>query len=541
MASLPAATHCPDPWCGTESRQGCQAISTAQQRYSSILGELLFDRVILFAYRLRAHGRLKLSSKRTQLSSDIRTDRPDKWMFIFIVAGCFLVFALSPVRRMGDSKYCLLVSQSLLEHGAFDITEYSLFNATTEGQAQEFKNPISSRRGLPYQVERHRKRLYYYFPPGSSILSIPFVALSLPFHKAPAVDESYSEKNERRLQVILGSALMAGLAGFLFLAARVLINRSHSALLAIVGSFGTMVWSTASRGLPSHTWGILLLTVVVYLLLKERENGDSGKLIELVLATILAWAYFVRPTFSLSIAGVTCYYTYVKRRVPLVYLATGAFRLVLFLLYSHELYEQWLPNYYLPGRVHFGLNETFWKSLAGVLFSPSRGLFIFVPTVFACFYLSITYYKFIPHKSLALVAGTIIVLHIVLISSFRQWWGGYSYGPRLLTDVLPWLFLLGILTLKAREDASLTQSSIHWKRALELSLISVLVVAALFIHGIGAWSDAVWKWNETPTDIDTDPDRLWDWQHPQFLNMSQVSAETQVGSKIKLNPLSRPA
>lgn len=440
-------------------------------------------------------------------------------MFLIVLAASFLLFLFSPVRRMGDSKYSLLVSQNLVEYGTFDITEYSLFDTATGESPQVFKNPISAKKGLPYQLERHRKRLSYYFPPGSSILSVPFVALSMPFHKAPAESGIYVEQNEIRLQHLIGSVLMACLAGLLYMTARLLLNRGNSLLLTIAGAFGTMVWSTASRGLPSHTWGIFLLSVIVYLLLKDRAKGTSSRFIEIGLATLLAWTYFVRPTFSLSILGITIYYIYVKRRIPVVFLITGVFWFIVFLLYSYRLYDQWLPNYYLPGRVNFSGVQTFWDALAGVLMSPSRGLLVFVPTVLACLYLLLRYRQSVPHKPIVLLALAVIILHTILLSSFRQWWGGYSYGPRLFTDVLPWFFLLGILAIRARRDAMLSEGLSVWKRRVESSVICLLLIAAIFIHAMGAWSMDAWRWNGRPTDIDKDPGRLWDWRHPQFLSI----------------------
>jgi hypothetical protein len=428
---------------------------------------------------------------------------------------------------MGDSKYCLLVSQSLLEHGTFDINEYVLFDTATGEPSQAFKNPVSARKGLPYQLERHRKRLYYFFPTGSSILSVPFVAVSLPFHKAPAENGVYVEPNEIQLQLILGSALMACLAGFLYLTARLLLNHRDSIFITIAGALGTMVWSTASRGLSSHAWGIFLLAVIVYLLLKDRVDETFGRFREIGLATLLAWTYFIRPTFAISILGITIYYIYIKRRIPFAYLVTGAFWLILFLLYSHHLYDQWLPNYYLPGRINFRLDETFWDALSGVLISPSRGLLVFVPTVLACFYLVFKYRNFLPHRPLIVLAMAVIILHTILISSFRQWWGGYSYGPRLFIDVLPWFFLLGILAMKARSDAIGSRSVVTtpWMRRVESSAIFLLLFATLFIHGTGAWSMDAWRWNGRPTDIDKDPGRLWDWKNPQFLSIFCAEAQ----------------
>ena len=39
-------------------------------------------------------------------------------------------------------------------------------------------------------------------------------------------------------------------------------------------------------------------------------------------------------------------------------------------------------------------------------------------------------------------------LYIMMISRWPNWWGGHSFGPRLLTDALPALFIITVLVWK---------------------------------------------------------------------------------------------
>src|SRR5947209_3943830 len=89
-------------------------------------------------------------------------------LVIFIIACS--IFLASHLRQIADSKYSLLVSESLLHHGSFALDGYVFPGLNTERQAAQGFGGI-------YQLELREGHIYYYFPPGSSILSIPYVAV----------------------------------------------------------------------------------------------------------------------------------------------------------------------------------------------------------------------------------------------------------------------------------------------------------------------------------------------------------------------------
>src|SRR6266516_88827 len=90
-----------------------------------------------------------------------------------------------------------------------------------------------------------------------------------------------------------------------FFTSRLLLPTNWSGILALGGALGTQVWSTASRALWADTWGMLLLGIVVYLLL-AHEVGRR-RINPIVLATLLSWMYFVRPTYAVPILAITAY------------------------------------------------------------------------------------------------------------------------------------------------------------------------------------------------------------------------------------------
>ncbi len=80
------------------------------------------------------------------------------------------IFLFSRIRQVADSEYSMLLSQSLISHQSFTLDAYALPRHEPVWHGYYFKN------GPAYQLEVTRGHLYYHLPPGSSVLSTPFVA-----------------------------------------------------------------------------------------------------------------------------------------------------------------------------------------------------------------------------------------------------------------------------------------------------------------------------------------------------------------------------
>lgn len=109
-----------------------------------------------------------------------------------------------------------------------------------------------------------------------------------------------------------------------------------------------------------------------------------------------------------------------------------------------------------------------------------------------------------------LVLG-VLLLHWLLISTFMPWWGGHTFGPRLFTDMLP--YLLYFLSYFVQRFPTLT-------RPHQLTLafpFALCLLISFFIHARGASDFATWLWNTTPNDVNAAPARLWKWRELQFL------------------------
>jgi hypothetical protein len=415
------------------------------------------------------------------------------------------VFLACPVRQVADPRYSILLSERLLYHGSFALDPRAFAGIARQSGA--------GWHGI-YQLELVEGRVYYYFPPGSSILSLPYVALmNAAGISATHVDGTYDLRGEKLVQASLAAVLMAAFSSLVFFSSRLLLSPGWSLSIALGVAFGTQVLSTTSRGLWSDTWAIVLLGLVVYLLL-AAESGHV-RLPVVALATLVAWGYFVRPTNSVAVVAVTAWVILFHRSVLVRYLLAGAAWLVAFVFYSLSQFGQLLPNYYLADRLDF---RSFWWALLGNLVSPSRGLLTFVPITLFVVYLAARYASDLPSPRLAALCAFVMVAHLIVTSGFSPWWGGHCYGPRFTAGLVPWLVLLTILALAARLSwRAREQVGRSWRWRIEIAVGSALLLTSVAINARGAADSATARWNITPVNVDEHPERLWDWEHPQFL------------------------
>jgi hypothetical protein len=309
---------------------------------------------------------------------------PSAALTVGLVFGVTLgIFRLSPVDyiRESDTKNSMLLSQSLLDYGIFALDHYAIPHLPPSPWAGWVAN------GHIYQLELVNNHLYDFFPPGGPVLSVPYVGLMKALGVSAAnADRTYNAHGELQIQASLAALLMAALAAVFFLTSQCLLPLGWSVLVAFGRALGTQVWSTASRAVGGDAWAIFLLGLVVFMLLAQ-EMG-RGQIHAVLLASLLSWMYFARPTNAVQILAITAYVLMFHRRILFWYALTGALWCALFVVYSWWHFGQMLPNYYVVRRLGFG---SFWEGVLGHLVSPSRGLFVYVPVLLFVAYLPLQY------------------------------------------------------------------------------------------------------------------------------------------------------
>jgi hypothetical protein len=409
----------------------------------------------------------------------------------------FSVFRSAQNRQVGDSRYVILLAQNLIDHGDFELDRYHLTGPEI----------------ADYRLVKAHGHVYYWFPPGSSILSVPFVAVMNLVGRSPiGPDGNYDRAREEDLNVTLARTLMALFAGLVFLTARLRLPVGWSLVVAAVATFGTQVYSTTSRGLWSDTWGIVLVGAGVFLVLRAEASGRNVR--GSLLGLFAAMAYVCRPTNALPLLGFAIYLLCYRRKALWPFLVTSGSVAAALALYSWRHFGTLAPEYFTASRIGFrsGLHP-----LAANLVSPGRGLLVYVPAVLALTLLLARHWRRCRPRGLATGGVLLVIVYIIAISGFEST-GGHSFGPRLLAGLVPWLALLAIIAVDAaRGEASQGPGPGRLARVGTTALCAVLCAASVAINAVGATSRATARWNVIPLNVDRHPERIWDWRQPQFL------------------------
>jgi len=412
-------------------------------------------------------------------------------VFIIYFFGC-------KISSSFDSRWSIHTTMSIIKEGNTNLDEYKNIIEKEEYYGIEF-------------IDNH---IYTVYPIGTSFLAIPYVFLMDNFFKrslAIDLEQFISDMSPRGLEILIASNFVALSTVFIYLIGNLLLNdRNYSLLLAFIFAFCTSAWSTASRALWQHGPSALLLSVSLYMLLLAKFKPKHASWIIPFVSIPLAFSYIVRPTNSLSILLFTIFILIRYRKHFLSYCLWSMVVIIPFVLFNLTTYHSFLPlYYYAPHQIHISLRMV--EALAGTLFSPSRGLFIFTPVLLFSVYGIILKIR---HKQMDIIDYfilTMIIVHWVLSSSHPHWWGGHSYGPRYFTDILP--YFMYFLISGVAKIPKLTGSR-------KISFVFVLfcsVAISFFIHFRGATNWDVHYWNSEPINVDTKPSRVWDWHDIQFL------------------------
>jgi hypothetical protein len=419
----------------------------------------------------------------------------------------FVAHFLSTNTTSFDSRWSIHTAMSIVQEGNTDLDEYD-------------GNVIQEH---DYSLEVVDGHLYSIFPVGPSLIAVPIVyALDVSTDRMIEFDleEYLTEVVPGGVEVFVASIVIALASWVIYAIARLELDRKYSLLIVLIFAFSTSAWSTGSRALWQHGPSMLMLSLALYILLMARRQ-DRPALVQFA-ALPLAFAYLVRPTNSISIAIISLYVLIEYRGYFIAYMAWAATVAIPFFAFNLSVYDDILSPYYRlspyyqPDRISL---DRFFEALAGNLIAPSRGLLVYTPVFLFSIYG--IFLKFWEKRAIRLdyYLVAIIVFHWVSISLFPLWWGGHAFGPRYMSDIIPYLmyFLIAavaIFTGRQLDPGKPFQAANRWAMA---GIFCAFVAAGFFIHYRGANDFDVIEWNVDPANVDQAPGRVWELDDIQFL------------------------
>lgn len=413
-------------------------------------------------------------------------------LLIAVALATFVLIKMAPTRIYvsGDSQESLVTAQSILQNKTIRLDAYYLDDK-------------------PNTVVEEKGHLYYYFPLGTSLLSLPFVGVQLLRGKDMLV-----EADNFALQKTLAALALSLCIVLIYWICRHFVDYKLSWLFTIIFVFGSSIASTAGSALWSIDFALIFMLLAVLILVHEARSV-SGRLAPYLLGCALFMAYLCRPSTLTMVLPIFAYVLWVKRAWLLRMAAPFVFLTAILMLFSQNEFGQLLPSYYLASRLRD--NDAFWTAVYGNLASPGRGLFIYSPFLIAVLIGLFLVFKHIRRQPLFWLAAAWIILHLISISQFWHWWGGWGFGNRLMAETLPAWLLITLLVWPAAQ-AGLSRPAYA---SLTAGFVALGVVAIYFNTGQGLFNPATVDWNRwhRPLARDEYPQSalMLDWKYPQFL------------------------
>ena len=420
---------------------------------------------------------------------------------LLVFAIVAVAHSLSPSVQVGDSRLSVPVATQVIRHHTLDLSGDHLVTS------------------LPnqYDVRRVHGRLLPFFPWPAMLFAIPGSVAADVVGKDPETLRPSNPNQTWKIEVPTASVLVALTAVVLALVAfdsapgGARARRRFAIAVALVYAFSTGAWSTGSRALWQHTPSMLFLSLALLAALRiDRHRAWS-----VALGMSLAAGYAVRPTDAVAVA---CFIVWllVTRRRELLRVALGlVVVLVPFVVVNLVAFHALLPSYYSGNRLGTEAAIGFFDSAAMLLVSPSRGLLIYDPIIIAAaagVWLKVRRGSF---TALDFALGAVVIGQLVVVAAYGST-GGSSYGPRLMTDALPFIVYLSIPALDAVFRGGVRAGATGGRRAVTVAMLVVLVWGVA-VNASGALLRSSYCWSASPVLVDKDPSRIWDWSDPQFL------------------------
>lgn len=406
---------------------------------------------------------------------------------ILLFSGLLIVY-LSNNKTLGaiDTTPTRQLPLSILKEGNFDLDEF----------------PRLYKYGVPPYLLHINGHYVSSYPIGAAVMATP---LYIPTALGPA-GRGYSFA--RSLEKPCAAVFVSLSAVLLFWTLSIFVSKRTALVLAILYGLATSSLSVSSQALWQHGASQLAICAALLCLSKADSNprfaGYAG--------FPIAMSVLCRPTDLVLFLPVAILVWLRYRKHALIFVLSGLPIAILQCAYNYYYFHQLFPNVVMAGAAsRFAVTGSeswstpLFTGLAGILASPGRGLFVYSP-VFLFSFAGMLLVWIRPQQPALLRSLSVGVLFtIILYSKWMIWWGGESYGPRLLADLTPVLILFIVPVVDAIQN-----------RLFLKAVFVLFTVWSIFAHCTGAFAaDPYWN---ARNNVDRDPSALWRWNDNQLIN-----------------------
>ncbi|PIQ96182.1 MAG: hypothetical protein COV67_10695 [Nitrospinae bacterium CG11_big_fil_rev_8_21_14_0_20_56_8] len=335
------------------------------------------------------------------------------WLVFLFFLSVYLLTSQGSIQS-SDGKIMYFLTQAVIEHHQFNLSDY--FDGST--------------------VERFSK-----YGLGMSVLAIPFYVAGLGLSKVLGIDPVFTTTFCVSLINAWVTALSC-LMVFRFGRDRFNFRYRTAWVLSLAFGLSTPAW-VYSEDFMSEPATTLVLLCAAYLITDPRPALKNQNL--LWAGIFLGLGLLFRASTAIALPGFLLYLALTgghrggeKYCDLLADLARFTLPLLLFLcvifFYNFVRYQ----NIFVSG-YEKGFGPWLFKGLYGILFSPGKSMFLYAPVLMLGCAGIPGFFRSRPGSALLFV--WIILAHLMLFSCWHSWFGGLSWGPRLMLVTFPFLVL----------------------------------------------------------------------------------------------------
>jgi len=496
-----------------------------------------------------------------------------RFIYILIFLCSFFIYNLN-FREVSelDTYPTRFLPISILKEFDLDLDEFFILHYDKKEQSE-----------LPYYIRYDPEKEHYYsrYSPLPALFALPVYVLPVyagwldEAEPDYAYDVSFVSK--------IASSLLASLSVVFFFAAVKLVTRVRLAMVTTgVYAFATGMWSVAAQGLWQHTPAVFCLSLGLYFLLRScactakltanRRSGSSltpsglaqGRAslrrlqgseaaIGLIYSSLfLSLAVGLRPSniFLLLAAWVYLLFSRAGWRRIFIFCLLPLLIGALTIYFNLKTTGSYLGG--CGGIEGFPLKthrvESIWqvpsgKSFLGLLLSPNRGLFVYSPVLIFSLLGMVRVWRRGGVSSglsrpqagkqgrwLFRFLSVAIWATVVLYSAGGIWWGGWSFGPRYMTDLLPFFSLFVAVGLAGVFDPERSAINV---RLFMRGLFLVAFFYSVFVQAVGFFAYPS-GWNSLPDNVDLVHERLWDFGDTQIIRCIKAGKRPSIFAQKSL-------
>jgi hypothetical protein len=351
----------------------------------------------------------------------------------------------------------------------------------------------------PFYLRKVGNHYLSAFPIITPLLALPLYVTAIALHI------NFDWTNLAILSHLTGAIIISLASVLLYYMLQALLNlpTKKAMLLTFVYALCTVNLALVSQAMWQH--GTVQLLMIAGLIFYFKFFDTKNFTFLYTFSFCFTLAFLSRPTAILPYGLLVLYVllNHKNKFQNIMWLTLGALVPTLFFLWYNNTFYQVLANQGYSNQLTRNWLGDFPLSFVGVWLSPSKGILTYSPVLIFSLIGLLRAIKTKPlHYRIYVLSALIVLVHTLIISFWKHWFGGWSFGYRMTTDVLPFFILLMVPWISEELPK-------YFPLFIGLFALSVIVQLFGLVFFDGIWHAAYdrgyqhtgWLWSITDSEL----------------------------------------